>query len=394
MSDLLELLRGLIPRGPRPPTMAGSPGEAVRGDTYAASDALAAALKKARNAALDQVATENSPLELVAQQAFPDYRSENRAGIYAENPDLESMALGMHSPIGMPYMRAPIAVHASPVKWSGKPTRAKAGTGEGGAAYGEGLYASVPENAKGLDARYRAQGAREWIIPQEQAKAVVAERLRDHALKLSEKAGGALTPEGSRAWKQADFLENSYQGTLDAFDVEKMLRDYTGGAARWDDIIKVPERGSFHVWDVPDNLLDWEKPLARQSAEVQGVARETFARAGALPEGIEAYMKNARGSDLYEFLRGDKGRDASAASDSLRASGIPGHTYAGEAGSAMTSGLEGAVPNFVIYDETAIKPLGTFSSADEWLSSELYKELSPRIQAEALQRALKMKGAK
>lgn len=50
-------------------------------------------LEQVRNFILDNLTTQNSPLEWMAQQAFPDYRSSNTAGIYADNPDWEGMAM-------------------------------------------------------------------------------------------------------------------------------------------------------------------------------------------------------------------------------------------------------------------------------------------------------------
>jgi hypothetical protein len=237
-------------------------------------------------------------------------------------------------------MAAPIAVHASPNKWSGQPTREHRGTGEGGAAYGEGLYATVPQNAVGVDRRYRA------------------------------------------------------------------------------------DTGSFHVWDVPDRLMDYDAPLAKQSPEVQGSALSagvkgrryadqegtlsfsTRERAHAVaarhqlhPSEYEVVGPNGWGSfevrskdpmaqtgrqALEQLARGGERQ----ATDKMTAAGIQGHTYAGEAGSARTSGIEGDVPNFVIYDDAAVKPLGTFGSADEWLQSDLYRKLKARIDAEdALRKA-------
>lgn len=46
-----------------------------------------------RNGILDSVTTQNSPAERLARVVFPDYRSANTAGIYADNPDVEGMAM-------------------------------------------------------------------------------------------------------------------------------------------------------------------------------------------------------------------------------------------------------------------------------------------------------------
>lgn len=296
-------------------------------------------------------------------------------------------------------MAAPLAVHASPVKWSGQPTRAKVGTGEGGAAYGEGLYATVPSNAKGIDQRYRVGSAEPTVT-----------------------FGGRPPAMGSDA---ASYAENMMASQLqDGLDVEQarmaaMRQAETNSAsaphakAHWDAVVDhlfnvdaksvhvvPPEaQGSFHVWDVPDRLMDYDAPLSQQPELASrmrdsGMVLDSTNNPGdlllTLPGLGEARPATSlTGKDLIRNvgqLSGVGDRTATGISKSQRiiadATGVKGHTYAGEAGSARTSGIEGDVPNFVIYDDAAVKPLGTFGSADEFLASDLYKQLKARIDAE------------
>lgn len=308
-------------------------------------------------------------------------------------------------------MAAPIAVHASPNKWSGQPTRSKAGTGEGGAAYGEGLYATVPSNAVGIDRRYRAESSEfkrpvvrldGFDLDEMAMNPILKERLLAE-FPRQVKPGSKIDAEGALMMarvkledkiKFADREAARFQalGARDAAgDYLNLASDYRDAL---DSLLKLgPERfstadtGSFHVWDVPDRLMDYDAPLAKQSAEVQSAVfdgdmiptgRESLGWRGA----PDAAFQNAKAAESRtgKWLLGELGRGKGETELARR--GIQGHTYAGEAGSARTSGIEGDVPNFVIYDDAAVKPLGTFGSADEWFGSDLYKRLKPRIDAE------------
>lgn len=52
-----------------------------------------------RDALLNSVTTEGSPAEWLAQKVAPGFKSTNTAGIYAKEPDVASMAMGMAGPM-------------------------------------------------------------------------------------------------------------------------------------------------------------------------------------------------------------------------------------------------------------------------------------------------------
>lgn len=284
-------------------------------------------------------------------------------------------------------MAAPIAVHASPVKWSGQPTRAKAGTGEGGAAYGEGLYATVPSNAKGIDKRYRAEAVGS-VAEGPPAPGTIADQLRqvyEHG-RMNDPIDRGTMYDYIRASKPVRFQTDALDHTIAEFaDGSRVIipdgafaPEFTGPATG----------GSFHVWDVPDRLMDWDRSVGQQSPEAINALRNAYNRRYGAEQSRAFLDGPAQTMSVGKFLDALGSGDASVASSVASRAGIQGHTYAGEAGSARTSGLEGDVPNFVIYDDAAVKPLGTFGSSDEWLQSDLYRQLKPRIDAEeALRRA-------
>jgi hypothetical protein len=264
----------------------------------------------------------------------------------------------------------PIAVHASPNKWSGQPTRAAAGTGEGGAAYGEGLYATVPSNARGIDKRYRqdAIDATHPDILNMDPQIVFDEMVR----RIKEK--GDI--------ESYDMLRG-VEIDADPMTAAQDISDIASNAGvDMSDMLAPAPTGSFHVWDVPDRLMDWDAKMADQPASAAKIRP-------LLTDSAAAELPGQSGNDLYLSLMNESGQPSGMpyASDTLKSAGIQGHTYAGEAGSARTSGIEGNVPNFVIYDDAAVKPLGTFGSAEEWLASDLYRQLKPRIDAEEALRA-------
>jgi hypothetical protein len=65
------------------------------------ADPLTRGTRKVRDFILDNLTTQGSPAEQVAQAMFPDYRSSNTAGIWANEPDMGSMAAGMAGPLQM-----------------------------------------------------------------------------------------------------------------------------------------------------------------------------------------------------------------------------------------------------------------------------------------------------
>lgn len=291
-------------------------------------------------------------------------------------------------------MAAPIVVHASPVKWSGQPTREKAGSGEGGAAYGEGLYGSIPANARGIDQRYRetnllaAQDATlKEGVTWEQLRDAAVDRLKQsadewEALQISHGPGWTTSlDDAKKARNVARALELATPDKTTPKRIRDLFDGYAHGKFNVEDMVDVTEStGSFHVWDVPDTLLDWDAPLTEQPAgralmetDAPLVGKDSMGWRGA-PEGLhEKAMSGRTGKWLASELGyGEVGKE-------LAPRGVVGHRYLGESGS---SGEALGVPNFVIYDDAAVKPLGTFNSADEFLSSPLYQELLPRIQQE------------
>lgn len=356
-----------------------------------------------------------------AQLGLPGRTPEYAAAPSSERvaADFDFWASNPEAGLAAGQLAMPLAVHASPNKWAGKPLDSARGTGEGGAAYGEGHYATVPSNAKGIDARYR-EGAAEYKRPvvrldgfdlDEMAmNPILKERLLAEFPKQVA-PGAKIDAEGALMMARVKLEDKIRFANREAEKFHKMgatdaVGEYLNLASDYRDALEslsklTPDRfstastGSFHVWDVPDTLLDYDAPLAKQptlkaaGVEVEGGhGVDSIYYQGEDLGSVDG--RPASGKDLVEGLeiKSRRAGGEGGAGDFLTDHGIGGHTYAGEAGSARTSGIEGDVPNFVIYRGDDITPLGTFGSAEEWLASDLRKRLQPRIDAEdALRKA-------
>lgn len=130
------------------------------------ADPLTRGKRRIRDFVLDNLTTQNSPVEWLAQKAFPDYRSSNQAGIYADEPDVAALAQAM---------AGPIAFHGSPVRGlkqlelgearngralgravyaTTSPTESAAYSGPGGSIY----QLDIPSNLLDMGQRVSAQG--------------------------------------------------------------------------------------------------------------------------------------------------------------------------------------------------------------------------------------------
>ena len=311
-----------------------------------------------RDFLLNSVTTQNSPAEKLAQVAFPDFKSTNQAGIYADNPDM--MALAMQ-------VAAPIAFHGSPHVFD-KFSMQKIGTGEGAQAYGHGLYfTSEPKVAEGYRARLTPSPGEQpsWMpdLVWTKVRADVASgadlptaiaKSRDYFKTLADE----FKPGGENSHLAGSTVAKIYGEANEA--AQKMEPAHFHGGTS----------GSFHQVDIPDNLLDWDKPVSEQLPDVLSslrkagiVAQDENGTWTAPAVGGRADIRDASGQDLYlGLMNSARAPDGKvAATNALRSAGIPGHSYVGD-----SSGVR----NFVMYDDASIKPLARASSLAEWLKSQ------------------------
>jgi hypothetical protein len=187
----------------------------------------------------------------------------------------------------------------------------KIGTGEGAQSYGHGIYtAELPSVAI------------EYQQAVSNAKAPELYRARSTA-KAAQKDIDQITAwlDGSSPWP------NNTQGKPVSREfLEKRLSEYQGDVKWANDVMSSrTERGQLYKIDIPDEavsrMLDWDKPLSQQSAEVQRVAKQW--NNGTLPGGINS------GDELLRYIQQQKNfiGKGGKAEDELLQAGIPGIRY-------------------------------------------------------------------
>jgi len=238
--------------------------------------------------------------------------------------------------------------HGSPHKFD-KFDSSKIGTGEGAQAYGHGLYlAEAPSVAKSYAdtlSQYHI-GTRDGVksggdfadvlvANAGDYPASLSSAIRSQANKVATDLAGGKTAEQVIASMRNGPYARMYSGLADA--VEKMSPTKAGG--------------SLYKVDLPDNaiarMLDWDKPLADQSAYVAGQLEragmyDPLSRMshGTLWHDISAHISNKRGS-ITKNLK----RDQAAAAEAMREIGIPGIRYLDRGSRGAGQGSS----NFVIF---------------------------------------------
>ena len=202
-----------------------------------------------------------------------------------------------------------IVWHGSPHKFN-KFDSSKIGTGEGAQAYGHGLYlAESPDVAKSYLATGQATKA--------------ADRPTEMVARAIDASGGDEV--AARAW-----LQNRLSTSIPEY------KELYSSALKGFDSLK-PQGSSLYKVDLPDDaiakMLDWDKPLSQQPQSVQAAFGSVDPN-GRINTGL-----------AYERWRAQQGVDPVAASEKLKALGIPGVKY-------LDGGSRGAgqgSSNFVVF---------------------------------------------
>lgn len=191
--------------------------------------------------------------------------------------------------------------HSSPHDIVGGFNPAKAGTGEGGAAFGKGAaYLSESPAVSG-------QGGAYWNVflprfPPGEAEGAAATILKNHLFDR-EKAAVAIRRS----------LASEYLDPTDRARLEPALKMLESGN------VVGPRTYEVNFRAKPEELLDWDKPLSQQSEYVRHV----------LP--IKP-SQDISGAQIYQDIAREVGGDAfnlnrDAATETLLAAGIPGWRY-------------------------------------------------------------------
>ena len=230
---------------------------------------------------------------------------------------------------------APIrAYHGSPHSFD-RFDISKIGTGEGAQAYGHGLY--FAENPT-VASSYKNPNQRPVPITYGDAEfsnTTIRGRTLDDMNLIGKDAALQKLKDNIRFnEKYAPDMARLYQGELDwAAGVDPSK-------------IKVP-RG--HMYEVgihadPAKMLDWDKPLSGQSADIQRIARESYTP--------DAVARDLPGGTIYRGMLGTQDHP-SMASDFFKEAGIPGIRYLD--GGSRSAGQGSS--NYVVFDPSIIEIL-------------------------------------
>jgi hypothetical protein len=289
---------------------------------------------------------------------------------------LNAMSARIHSELGRAGFPA---THDSPIRHEGKfDWRAHAGKGEGAMFKGAGTYLSTSESVnKYYKGMFTAKVEPEYDY-------VAADRINTQFIK----AVGARTEVSSDAAKIAvgkgkeeavafvqrtldEHLKDGPESTISQAEFDKWTERYekllraikampeSEMRPKRIDGFRNDKAPTYEVSvNIPqEQLLNWDKPLSKQSAEMQKVALEASKEfdldlAGPFGKGDE-FVLGTRGEDFYRalsdhFAPGDRDTGDRQASDYLQAAGILGHRM-------KASAKDGAQnPNYVIYDDSKI----------------------------------------
>lgn len=278
-----------------------------------------------------QAVDDLSKLGLLSEQAFSDPRNPMKLQDNAAARQLVDTYLNSvmnFAPIGMHVW------HGSPHKFD-KFDSSKIGTGEGAQAYGHGLYlAENPSVAREYQEKLSSVGGAKNLAAQygdiDKGIAEAQRRIASYKELIANGGGGAM----ERAQRMLNLSE-------------KNLQDLSAMKAG------LPENtGALYKVDLPDDaiakMLDWDKPLSQQAPEVRMLAKDL----GISDQEVGAKLYQALTNQARDgaIARGQNagttlGASQAAASDDLRAFGIPGIRYL-DGGSR---GVGQGTSNFVVF---------------------------------------------
>lgn len=307
----------------------------------------------------------------VQQTGSSDYFAQQMGLPQGEGPAYEMARMVSPSPTDImsavrraPTMQELITYHGTPHRFEPTPANplgefqaAKIGSGEGGQAFGHGIYlAESPDVARG----YRVAGGYLSADPEKVAADIVSWGGEEKAL-----AGlyHILPSEGEQTFDGRS--RELIQGAIDAIKSGK----YKAVA------------GNIYTADLPDEMidrmLDWDKPLSEQSDYVKNAVFSDIdeaismtekalqsaspRRAGVTKSGLEKLIRERRrleslsGKDFYNQQSTGLMADQPKSSENIKTLGIPGIKYLDQFSRDKGKGTR----NFVVFpgEEKKVKIL-------------------------------------
>ena len=288
----------------------------------------------------------------VANASLPKDQATLSGG--SEGRKLNAMAVDIHQSLEREGFAA---THDSPIKHEGKfDWRAHQGEGEGNASFGAGTYLSTAEGVhKSYKNQFTAQaneghpGARlgeEWVAGRVKE---LKQALNDLQNYTGEQRVVSWNKDTGAYNIGADKVVNDGWGPGGSLtDVDKLVAQV---ASELRELRKPMGKSPTYEVSVdikPEQLLDWDAPLSKQSELVWEALDSIYTGLEIGTGNIEDLHRGAAtGEQLYKLFTRELGSQR-AASDALHEAGVLGHKY------NASGGRNDVHPNYVIYDDAKI----------------------------------------
>jgi hypothetical protein len=234
---------------------------------------------------------------------------------------MAAAATGGLADFGTGAERAMLAYHGTPHRFE-RFDASKIGTGEGAQAYGHGIYfAESPDVAKSYAVPRGVPDVEGMALRQG------IETDRDMRVEIMRQAAADRDP-----LEAAKFLQyaNIKARGLPKEKLAEVITEY-----------RASQQPAFYTVDIPDEMiprmLDWDKPLAKQSDAVYNAFRKAYQ-----DKHITADPNSPTGTLMLQL---QQALGAKGATDYLRESGIPGIRYL----DASSRGTGQGTSNFVVF---------------------------------------------
>jgi hypothetical protein len=278
------------------------------------------------------------PQQLVANQQALD---KTMSGVMKTdllgrpNPNYYPEAMTEFSQM-MPNFMGATAWHGTPHTIKGKFDISKVGTGEGAQAYGHGMYFAESPN---VAETYRHAGEVVKYVP---------------TMQKFTNGPNYFMDETGNYMKVRDYVKNDIPVKVPK---EEYLQKFNEVKA----IQETQKPGNLYKVDIPDeyipNMLDWDKPLSKQSKAVQDALAKYDSDLYS-PKGAD-YDSAELGQSIYQRIiqnnvqKFGHGGNQKRASEDLNALGIKGIKYYDEGSREAKKGTS----NFVVFDPSEVKIL-------------------------------------
>ena len=252
----------------------------------------------------------------MVQNSMP-YSFDPRKPMFDPNPNYDPQAAKDFANY-IPNLMGATAWHGTPHKIMGKFDISKVGTGEGNQSFGHGMYfAENPSVAK----QYQAA-------------------LSDTKYKVGERE-----LKGNEAWAAQflhDFQEDALPKRVDLNTALKKAQELLKSGETQQEILNnikaldkaglTVENGHLYKVDIPDEhiatMLDWDKPINKQSELVQSIANELLPKIKQTTPWLD--LNKITGGDFYRAYTRHRGNYPDFASEGLHEAGIKGIKYKDE----------------------------------------------------------------